>query len=181
MPARSKVQALPPELRAWLDDELLRRGFSDYVQLAADLRAKGADVSKSGLQRHGSQLELRLAQLKASNEQARALVDANPDDEGKMNEAVMRLAQEKIFQLLMQMDIDPEEVDINKLFKNVAEIGKASVIQKKHQADIRDRVAKAARDVEDTARKAGMSDETIDVIRKRILGVTDDMAPKAPT
>lgn len=40
MAPRSKVHSLPPELKEWLDAELVRRGFGDYVQLAADLKAR---------------------------------------------------------------------------------------------------------------------------------------------
>ena len=38
MAPRSKVHTLPPELKEWLDGELVARGFGDYVQLAADLK-----------------------------------------------------------------------------------------------------------------------------------------------
>ena len=41
MAPRSKVHTLPPELKEWLDGELVARGFGDYVQLAADLKARG--------------------------------------------------------------------------------------------------------------------------------------------
>ena len=81
MPPRSKVHSLPPELKEWLDNELMARGFADYEQLAADLKARGADVSRSSLQRYGSPFEKKMAQLKLAGEQARALVDAAPDDE----------------------------------------------------------------------------------------------------
>lgn len=54
MAPRSKVHTLPPQLKEWLDNELIARGFGDYVQLAADLKARGAEVSKSALQRYGS-------------------------------------------------------------------------------------------------------------------------------
>lgn len=155
MAPRSKVDTLPPELKAWLDAEMIRRGFGDYVQLAADLLAKGADVSKSALHRYGSKFELRMAQLRRSTEQATALVDANPDDEGKLNEAVIRLAQDKIFSLLVQMDIDPDDVDINKLFKSAAEIGKASVLQKRNQVDMRERLNAALAKVEAESKANG--------------------------
>ena len=36
MPKRKAAEMLPPQLKQWLDDELVRRGFSDYIQLAAD-------------------------------------------------------------------------------------------------------------------------------------------------
>ena len=145
MAPRSKVHTLPPQLKEWLDAELIARGFGDYVQLAADLKARGALVSKSALQRYGSPFEKRMAQLKMSNEQARALVDAAPDDEDKLGAAVIRLTQDRIFQLLVDLEIDPESVDVNKLFKNAAEIGKASVSQKKFTMEARAAIEEAAR------------------------------------
>ena len=178
MPRRSKVYALPPELKAWLDDELVKRGFADYVQLAADLRARGADVSKSALHRYGSPFEQRLAQIKMASEQARALVDAAPDDDDKLGAAVTRLAQEKIFNLLMEMDIDADDVDVNKLFRNAAEIGKASVTQKRLSLQVRAAIeeaarkkalAEAARKVDETAKAQGLSAANVKALRDAIV------------
>ena len=145
MARRSKVHSLPPELKEWLDAELVRRGFGDYVQLAADLKERGADVSKSALQRYGSPFEERLAKLKMATEQARAMVEAAPDDEDNLGAAVVRLTQERIFGVLMELDIDADNVDVNKLFKNAAEIGKASVTQKRLSLEVRAQVEEAAR------------------------------------
>lgn len=145
MAPRSKVHLLPPELKEWLDAELVKRGFGDYVQLAADLKARGADVSKSALQRYGSPFEQRMAQLKMASEQARALVDAAPDDEDKLGSAVVRMTQEKIFTLLMDLEIDAKDVDVNKLFKNAAEIGKASVAHKRFSMEARAAAKEEAR------------------------------------
>ena len=145
MARRSKVHSLPPELKEWLDAELVRRGFGDYAQLAADLKERGAELSKSALQRYGSPFEQRLAQLKMASEQAKALVDSAPDDEDKLGAAVVRLTQEKIFSVLMELDIDPRDIDVNKLFKNAAEIGKASVTQKRLSLEVRAQVEEAAR------------------------------------
>ena len=176
MGKRSTVDALPPELKAWLDAEMLKRGFGDYRQLAIDLQAQGADVSKSALHRYGSKFELRMAQLKRSTEMATALVDANPDDEGKLNSAMIRLGQEKIFSVLVEMEIDPEKVDTVKLFKAIAEIGKASVQQSKAQVEIRAviaaRAAKVADEISRDAKKMGASEETIKTWREKVLGVT---------
>ncbi|MBS7349283.1 MAG: DUF3486 family protein, partial [Comamonas sp.] len=64
MPPKNKVFSLPPDLKDWLDAELVRRGFSDYAQLAKDLQARGADISKSTLHRYGSPFEKSLARVK---------------------------------------------------------------------------------------------------------------------
>ena len=179
MAPRSKVHSLPPELKEWLDAELVKRGFGDYVQLAADLKARGADVSKSSLQRYGSPFEQRMAQLKMASEQARALVDAAPDDEDKLGSAVVRMTQEKIFTLLMDLEIDPKDVDINKLFKNAAEIGKASVTQKKFSLEVRKEIEEAARkkaledaaqQASETGRQHGLSAAGVDALRTAIMG-----------
>ena len=177
MAPRSKVLTLPPELKEWLDAQLIRGGFSDYVQLAADLKAKGESVSKSALHRYGSQFEKRMAQLKMSNEQARALVDASPDDEDKLGAAVIRLTQDRIFQLLVDLEIDPDSVDVNKLFKNAAEIGKASVTQKKFTMEARAAIEDAARKkvleeqrakLEAMPTKGGVTAETKAAIREAL-------------
>lgn len=179
MPRRSKVHELPPELKEWLDAELVKRGFGDYVQLAADLKARGADVSKSALQRYGSPFEQRMAQLKMACEQARALVDAAPDEEDKLGAAVVRMTQEKIFKLLMELDINAEDVDVNKLFKNAAEIGKASVTQKRFSMEARAAIEAEARRkaLEDasataaaTAKQQGLSPEGVGALRAAIMG-----------
>jgi hypothetical protein len=177
MARRSKVLTLPPELKEWLDAELVRRGFADYVQLAADLKARGADVSKSALQRYGSPFEERLAKLKMATEQARAMVEAAPDDEDNLGAAVVRLTQERIFGVLMDLDIDAESVDVNKLFKNAAEIGKASVNQKRLTLEVRAKIEEAARkkaladaakQVASSAKKQGLSADTVAQLREAI-------------
>ena len=179
MAPRSKVHTLPPQLKEWLDNELIARGFGDYVQLAADLKARGADVSKSALQRYGSPFERSLAKVKMASEQARALVDAAPDDEDKLGSAVVRVTQQKILNLLMDIDIDAEDVDINKLFKNAAEIGKASVTQKKFSLAVRKEIEEAARkkaledaaqQASETGRQHGLSAAGVDALRTAIMG-----------
>ena len=174
MPRRNKVLTLPPDLRKWLDDELMRRGFSDYDQLAADLRACGADVYASGLQRYGSPFEKAMALSKIAAEQARALVDAIPDDQDKLGAAVIRVTQQKILNLLMEMDIDPENVDVNKLFKNAAEIGKTSAAHKKFTLEARAAIEEAARKklldeqrakLDAMGNKGGVTTDTLQAIR----------------
>ena len=54
-------------------------------------------------------------------------------------------AVERIFGLLVDLEIDPENVDVNKLFKNAAEIGKASVNQKRFSMEARAAIKDEAR------------------------------------
>lgn len=177
MAPRSKVLTLPPGLKEWLDAEMVRRGFADYEQLAADLKAQGAEVSKSALHRYGSAFEKRMAQLKTSVEQARALVDSSPDEEDKLGGAVLRLTQEKVFTLLQELDIDPDKVDINKLLKNAAEITRASAAHKKFSLEARAAIKEEARrelleqqraQLEAMPVKSGVTPETKAAIREAL-------------
>ena len=156
MPKRSQVDGYPPEIKAWLDIELVKRGFSDYVQLAADLMAKGVPASKSGLHRYGSVFEERIANLKRSTEMAKALVDASPDTDGAMQESLVRMASEKIFQLFQAVGDDgsPTELDpdsLAKMTKAIADLTRASVTQKKFAAEVRSAIKKAATPEKDVA------------------------------
>ncbi|MBQ1767323.1 MAG: DUF3486 family protein [Aquincola sp.] len=131
MAPRSKVVTLPPAVKAWLDEALVAGNFSGYEALAAELKARGCEVSKSALHRYGSAFEQQLANLKLATEQAKAVVAASPDDAGDMNEALIRLVQQKTFRVLQEVEIDPEKVSFEKLSLNVARLARASVPLKK--------------------------------------------------
>ena len=128
MPPRSKVAGMPAEIKEWLDRALAENNFSDYELLAEELKARGYAISKSALHRYGQAFETRLSALKMASEQARAVVAAAPDEEGAVNEALMRLVQEHLFKLLMA---EEGEFDLPKVARAVAELGRATVTQKK--------------------------------------------------
>ncbi|MBK3748256.1 DUF3486 family protein [Stutzerimonas balearica] len=168
MPPRSKVATLPAEVKAWLDQALAENNFSDYEALAQELTERGYAISKSALHRYGQNFEERLSALKMASEQARAVVAAAPDEEGAVNEALMRLVQEHLFKLLMT---GGDQIDLPKVAKAVAELGKASIAQKKWQAEVRAKAEAAATEVEKIAKKGGLDAETVAEIRREILGV----------
>jgi len=93
------------------------------------------------LHRYGQGFEERLAALKMASEQARAVVTAAPDEEGAVNEALMRLVQEHLFKLLMS---EGDQIDLPKVARAVAELGRASVVQKKWQTEVRGKAEAAA-------------------------------------
>lgn len=168
MPPRSKVAALPAEVKSWLDQVLVENNFSGYEALSAELADRGYSIGKSALHAYGQTFEDRLSRLRMASEQAKAVVTAAPDEEGAVNEALMRLVQEQLFNMLMAAD---GKVDLPKVAKAVAELGRASVVQKKWQAEVRERAESAAAKVEKIARKGGLTAETVDAIRREILGV----------
>jgi hypothetical protein len=168
MPPRSKVHQLPAAVKEWLDQALADNNFSEYESLSAELAERGFAISKSALNRYGQEFEQRLASLKMASEQARAVVQAAPDEEGAVNEALMRLVQEHLFNLLMAED---GKIDLPKVAKAVAELGRASIAQKKWSAEHRKAtLAEAADAAADSAKKQGLSNNGVEALRAAIMG-----------
>lgn len=172
MAKRSKIATLPAEVKAWLDAALVEGNFSGYEQLEALLKERGFDIGKSSIHRYGSAFEQKLATLKIASEQARAIVTAAPDDEGAVSEALMRLVQEKLFQVMLDFKVDPDKpMNIAGAAKAVAELSRATVTQKKWQTEVRAKAAAAADAAEKIAKKGGLSAASVDEIRRSILGI----------
>ena len=172
MGQRSKIATLPPAVKSWFDTALVEGNFSGYKQLEAELKARGFDIGKSSIHRYGSAFEQKLATLKMASEQARAIVTAAPDDEGAVSEALMRLVQEKLFQVMLDFQVDPDKpMNIASAAKAVAELSRATVTQKKWQEEVRAKASAAADAAEKIAKKGGLSAASVDEIRRSILGI----------
>ena len=171
MGKKSTVETLPKEVKEWLDRALVESNFSGYKLLAEEMKARGYEISKSAIHRYGQDFEDRLKTLKMVTEQARAVVQAAPDEDGAVNDALVRLTQEKLFGVLMEIEVDQETVDLAKLAKAVAELGKASVMQKRWLSEVRAKAEAAAANVEKIAKKGGLSSASVEQLRREILGI----------
>lgn len=171
MPPRSIVEMLPEQIREQLNAKLIASGFSGYRDLAEWLTAEGYEIKKSALQNYGARFEDRLQAMHIATGQAKAIVEHSPDDEGSMSEALMRLVQEKCFNILMEMEVDPSKVNLSSMARAVAELGRASVTQKKYAAEVRERAKQAASAAEKIAKKGGLSADAVNEIRSAILGI----------
>lgn len=173
MPQRSSIQSLPEEVKGELDRRLVGGGFAGYRELAEWLAGAGFEISKSSLHRYGQQFEERLGLVKIATEQARAIADEARDDEGAMNDALIRLVQQKAFDVLMALESEQaaEDTDLVGLGMMVSKLGQAAVAQKKWQDQVRRRAEAAADRAEAVARKGGLSPEAVRTIRQEILGV----------
>lgn len=174
MGERSKAEQLPAQVREDLDARLINGSFSGYKQLQDWLRTMGYDIGKSSLHRYGSRLEEKVAKLKASADRARALVEASPDVADNMAQATMRLLQEKLYVVLESMeDLDPESVDLVKLSRAMAPLVRASIAQKKHADEVREKMAEADKKAEAAVQSGsitGVTPEALAQIRAIYTG-----------
>lgn len=172
MAKRSSITQLPIAVKEWLDQALLDGNFSGYQALEAELKARGHDISKSAIHRYGQSFEERIERLKLATQQAKAVVQSSPDDEGAMGDALTRLVQQKTFDLLLEMgELDPDKVKLADIGTMVAKLNATSVQQKKWQMEVKNKAQVAAAEVEKVTRAGGLSEETIETIKKRILGI----------
>lgn len=162
MAPRSKVTRLPAAVKAWLDEKLVEGNFSGYEVLSAELTKRGYAISKSALHNYGQEFEERLAAVKLSTEQARAVVAAAPDEDNSVNDALIRLVQERLFTLLC--DANSKNVDLAKVAKAVADLGRTSISQRRFAAEMREKVAADLAALE----KEGYDKDTLDAVQNRI-------------
>lgn len=168
MAPRSKISKLPKPVKDWLDKALIENSFGGYELIATELKERGYDLSKSAIHRYGQEFEDKLLAIKIATEQARAITDAIPDDAGAMNDALIRLVQQKAFDTLVKME---EGASIKDIGLMVARLSNATVNQKKFAEEVRAKAAVAADAVEAIAKKGGLSAEAMDQIRRGILGI----------
>lgn len=161
-------------MRAWLDQALIRGGFSGYEQLAAELQARGFEISKSSLHRYGSEFEKQLGAIRLATEQARAIAEAAGDEEGVLNDALIRLIQQKAFEALTRLSMEEADVDFTDLGNMLSRLSKASIDQKRWAAEVRRRDAAQVAELEKAARegKNSLDPETLRRIREEVYGLS---------
>jgi Protein of unknown function (DUF3486). len=174
MPRRSSLLELPEELRAELNRRLVASGFSNYDGLHAwleqELDARGLElrVSRSAIHRHGQGFEDRLEALRVATEQAKAISEAAEDDEGAMNEALIRLVQTKTIEVLLASE---QDAPLDKIGIMVSRLARASVASKKWKQEMRERVRTAAAEIRETGERSGLSEAAIAEIEAKVLRI----------
>lgn len=176
MPRPRKIDQLPEDIRKQLERELIKRGFAGYEDLAAWLRSLGYEIQKSAVHDWGQDFKERLSAIRMATQQARAIVEAEPDDDNALSDALIRLTQERTFKLLLEAELDPAKVNFAALTRNVAQLTRASVTAKKHAAEVREKIAAkfAAMESEAAAgsgNRAGFDLDTLKRVREEIYGI----------
>lgn len=116
MPPPRKVDLLPAELRDWLREELVSRGFGDYEQLAEDLNFRleqdGLElrIQKSALHAFGQEFRDYAEAQKSAQEEIRAfLQEANLKSEVDVTSALFQQLTTIQWRLQMLM-ADPDNL-----------------------------------------------------------------------
>lgn len=175
MPRRSKIDGLPPALKAELERLLADRAHGGYEALAAWLAEQGYTIGKSSLHRYDQRVQAVMSRIKASTEAARLLAQAAPDEADEHSAAVLRMVQSALFDAMTRVAEAGEEADPEKQVKvlsaaarAIAEASRASIGQKRWADEVRVKLE----EVERVAQKAGrrLDAETLRVVKEGLYG-----------
>ncbi|WP_126456719.1 DUF3486 family protein [Sulfuriflexus mobilis] len=170
----STVVTLPPEVKAWLDQELMRRNFTGYIELSDLLEEQGYEISKSAVGRYGKRFKEEQKQLKQTIEMARAISEVYGDDGADMNQAITALMQQEVMAIIRDKTYS-EEIKLPQLIQGVAQLNKSSLATIKFQ--IEQKARKQALDdaaelfTPEAAAQQGLNAEQAQFWREQVLGV----------
>lgn len=181
MPKRAAIELLPEEARKKVNQLLIDSNFAGYDQLADQINLLLQDydlelqISRSAIHRYGKDFQQRCEALRIATEQAKAIVEATPDDAGDMAEALQRLTQERLFSILVELEGDVTPRDLSAIARSVADINRTSVTTKKYAAEVRDKLEAKFKALEAES-GSGVSKRTIDpetlrIIRQEVYGL----------
>ncbi|GAB6173290.1 MAG: DUF3486 family protein [Desulfitobacteriaceae bacterium] len=163
---------LPPELVDEVN-RLLVDGRG-YQEIADWLKQMGRSISKSSVGRYGKDFLTRLERLKIVRDQARAIVDTNPDRPAtELNEAASTLASQLITEALMAAQDAGGELDkkVIEAIKALSMIEKSSVARERLKLEFKQKADAAVKQIEETAKNKNLDQETLQLIKEQIYGL----------
>ena len=153
MPLPRKVDLLPAELRDWLREELVERGFGDYEALSEALNTKLAltgselSLSKSAIHRFGSEYhEFVKLQEEAGNWVEGFMAEVGMADEAKRHSALFQMLTALAFKTMkaaMESEA-PDPKDLHFLGKMLKDVMSSSGMREKLLADEAKRIREEA-------------------------------------
>lgn len=172
MPRRNKI-----ELQGLVDRivDMFYRDKMTQAEIAQQLKEEGYDVSKSGV---GRALLDYAGQMKAYKEaaaEAAAIVKELRGESGlDLAETTSQLLQVKLLSAVKSVDTtELDDMELKDLFSAVRKNTQSQVqiarVKLEFERGYRKGLFKAAQVIEEEARKAGVSKNTITVIRKKVL------------
>lgn len=176
MGRKSSIETLPPEVKAGID-EMLREGRWTLDQVLERIREEYPDAapSRSALGRYKQNFEQLGAQLRESREVAdiwaQRLGEDPESDVGKVVLEILRTLSFRVGADLLEGDT-PDPKVVTQLSRAMTYIERAGKLGVEREKQVREEAARAAADAaEEVAEEAGMSGETIQQMKQRVMGI----------
>lgn len=177
MPLPRKIDLLPPELRAWLQEELRARGFAQYEDLAEALNFRleeaGLDlrIRKSALHDFGAEYrEFVRLQEQASDWAREWLGEMGMDDQAQRQNVLFQMLTTLAFKV-MQSEVEKEGAEISpqnlhflaRMMKDV--MSSSGIVQAMREKERKDQATKL-----DAAVASGDIDAEVAAKARKIMG-----------
>jgi Protein of unknown function (DUF3486) len=167
-----EIGALPAKVRKELDERIAKREFKGYRELKHWLALNGCQIATLAVRHHALKLDGKIEAVRLATAQARAVVGASDDDDGDMNQALMRLVQQHLFTVLVDLQgAELSEVNLGSLARSVATLARATVAQQKYADTMRMNVLAAQRTVAD-AEARGLTEVGVAQIKRVLMEIT---------
>ena len=183
MGQKSSVDKLPKKLRALLL-EMLNDPACTQAQIVQAVNAEAGErvLSTSAMNRYAQ----KMSRFTEKNRQAREVAEAylercGADSRNKMGKVINEQIRLAAYDLMLEIDEIRENPEVDavaltdillKVSKSLREIEQAEKLNAERTETIRKAtLAEAAEIVEKEGAKAGLTNEAMDVIRKKLLGI----------
>lgn len=177
MPKRNKI-----ELQGLVERivDMFYNKHMTHIQIAETLKSEGFDVSKSGV---GRTLVSHASQMKAYRDAAKEAIEIVKEVRKTpgldINEATVQIASTKLLKEIESFEnfntLEPEEVlkAVSRLATSQTQIAKVKL---EFERGYKKGLFEAAKTVEEEAKKAGWSDDKVELVKAKIMGlkVKDD-------
>lgn len=172
MSRKSSVKGLDPRIREAVD-AAIREGRATIDDVVAIIRAMGADVSRSAVGRYKQRAEAQMQKYREAQEVAKVWIGKlQADPEGDVGRLLSEMLRTVAFQTVGDMEAAVPE-DLMFLARALKDLASADKLTAERILKVRQETLKeAAKEVQKVAVQAGLSDETAELMRKKILGVT---------
>ena len=183
---RTLINRLPKELKDELDRRIRESDFQSYGDLRNWLRRNGYLISEGAIFHYKHRFERKLEAVRLATEQAKAVCEQFDGDDISMQEALMRLVQTEMFNLLTSVNDKKLRATSDDaryrnsapssiaLARTVASIAKASIAHQQWAQRMKQRVAErveAAAEKVDAAKHDGLSEDAAEKIRSALMDI----------
>lgn len=182
MPPPKKLDLIPEEFRRWLAEELKAEGFAKIVEVTERLNFRlqegGLEITV-GKTAVGEYSKLLKDQREAYAMSEALLADMDVEAESEMHKVLTHLLSTMTFQLLQRVReadevLEPKQLmEIGRMLQSVmSSTGMREKIREEERRRIAARAkAEAAEELEASSGELGLSADTVEAIKKKVLGV----------
>lgn len=162
-----KLHELPDDIRRDVNALLIQPSVT-YEDVAAYLKEKGYDIGKSSIGRYGQWFFNEVRETEMLRDQA-ALITSDPDKALLLEKLTATMIVKKLAIALQMKDFNV--LKQAKLIDAFAKLQRSSTQREQWSAEMKKKVDKTADAVAKVARKGGLSDNTVNDIKAKILGI----------